>query len=149
MRHDGGRSARRQHHRQPAVRPGAAVRRQIGLGQHGRDARLADTGPAGGPRRAKLHGELEDLRTGLELGRGPRMSGVLGRPAGGGGRPTRFPFARRTQPGVRLATGHLVLLALSRPELQQLFQKVVGAHGPAALAAQVHRHGTDVDWRGK
>lgn len=136
------------------------MRHQIGLGQHERDARPADAGPAVGQRHAKLHGQHQDIRTGLEPGRGPRVSGVRGRspgsrrgPVGGGGgggpRPSGFAFARGAEPRVRLAAGHHVLLAPVGTELQQLLPQSAGAHGPAALAAQVHRHGADAHRRGE
>lgn len=53
-----GRLARRQHHHQPAVRAGPAVRRQVGRGEHDRDARPAAIGQVVRPARARLHGEL-------------------------------------------------------------------------------------------
>lgn len=91
------------------------MRRQIGHGQCKRDARPAATGPAVRQEYARLHGELEDIRAGLELGRGPCVPGVPRRP--GGGEPTGRPSARRARRRVSLAAGHHVPLALARPEL--------------------------------
>jgi len=78
------------------------------------------------------------------------VPGVPRRPGGGvcGDDQARSASARRAQRSFGLAAGHHVPLALACPELQQLFQKGAGAHGPAPLATEIHGHGTHVYWRG-
>jgi len=75
------------------------------------------------------------------------VPGVPGWPGAGGvcgGEPVGRSSTRREQQRVHLAIGHHIPLAQARPELQQLFQKGSGPHGPSPLATQVHRHGPHV-----